>query len=226
LRGLPRTRYPRRMKREIKKSDAWISFERAERIATSDPTAAFPLVLEALRDCRKAGGIRCLESQAFSLLGSIHSILGHMKAADNAFRLAYRSECPCCQPAIDRRFAHFLSRKGQFAEAIQRATQATENATGSLRGLAFGTLATVLYHAGDVAGAVRENVQALQLTPIWSPLYARTMSNLGRALIDSENRDDVARAVDMLPYLEQRFSGRAPSPHVWSPQGGIHLRPL
>jgi hypothetical protein len=87
-------------KREIKKSDAWISLERAERMATSDPAAAFPLALEALRDCRKAGGIQCLENQAFSLLGWIYAILGRMKAADNAFLLAYKADCPCCQPGL------------------------------------------------------------------------------------------------------------------------------
>jgi tetratricopeptide (TPR) repeat protein len=195
-------------KREIKKSDAWLTFERAERESTNDPAAALPLVQEALRDCRKAGGNRCLESQAFSLLGSIHAILGRMKAAETSFRVAYRSECPCCQPAIDRRFAHFLDWKDKGSpEALQRAKRATENAKGSLKGLAFGTLAIILSHGGDIAGAVQANAQALLLTPIWSPLYDRTMSNLAKFLTDSENPDDVACAVDMLPDLEKRFLG-------------------
>jgi hypothetical protein len=197
----------KREPRDTKKSEAWGSFEQAERLSTTDPAAAFPLLQKALRDCRKAGGVLCLESQGFSLLGWILGILGRTENAESAFRVAYRSGCPCCKPAIDRRFAHLLDWQNRSEEAVNCAIRAVEMSTEPLKGLAFLTLGTVRGHAGDVAGAIRDHVRALRLISVQSPHHPIALANLLADLTKSDERADIARAVEMLPGLKARFHG-------------------
>ncbi len=202
--------YPFGMReRETKISDAAILLETAERLATSDPAAALPDLLQALLACREAGGIRCVEGRALSLLGLILYQLGRVDHAAAAFRRAYAADCSCCRPAIDRRFAHFLDALGpaRKPEALDTARRAVEAARGPEKGRALVTLGTVCRHAGDTSGTVQALREALDVIPVQSPHHAIALANLGDALRESGKLEDVRRSADILLGLPDRFKG-------------------
>jgi len=207
LQGLPRVVYPRLMReREWTIPEAANLLAQAEKRATSDPADAVPLLQDALQACRRAG-VRCLETRALSALAQTLSILGDEENADTTFQEAYKFDCSCCRPIVDRRHAHHLYRLGRIAEALKCATRAVEASTEQEKGLALDTLATIRRYTGDYSGAVEADTEALALMPVVSRHHPRIRANLADALRRSGKLEDARRSERILRGLPPRFRG-------------------
>lgn len=206
--NLPGLLYPSDImrERETKISEAAILLERAERLATSRPPAALPEIQKALRACHRVG-VECLETRAFATLGAILLLLGRLGHAETAFRVAYRSECSCCRPVVDRLSAFLLDEQGRKPEAVARASRAVETARTQERGRALVTLGTVRFYAGDVSGSIEALTEALAALPVRSPHHRIAVANLANALAHSDKPEDVERAATELEGLPDRFKG-------------------
>ncbi len=193
--------------KEFKLSEVALLLEKAEAAGTADPAATLPKVQEALRCCRFAGGAQCLESRCFSMLGLVLVMMGRTGQAERAFEVAYRPDCRCCRPFIDRRFAYLLHEQSRHEAAVRRAERAAGDARGSLKGLAALTLGEMRYHAGDVSGAIRDCNEAVRRIPVTSSHHSPALAALGYCLSRSDRPEDVTEAFEMVPDLERRFHG-------------------
>ncbi len=191
--------------KETKLSDAVKLLEDGEKLGTTDPAAALPVLREALEACRRTGFL-CLEARAVAGIGWVLALLGRLDDSEDAFREAYRSECPSCRPFVDRRYARLLDYQDRMEEALSYATRAAETATGSERGFALDTLGIVRYHAGDISGAAESWTEALAVISPDSALFPRVRANLAYALKDGD-LEDAKRAARILRGLPERFKG-------------------
>lgn len=91
--------------------------DKGEELRTTDPSAALPVLREALEALRQIG-ILCLETRAAAGIGWVLAQLGRLDEAEEAFEEPRQRSCPCCRPFVDRLYADLLEKKG-CAHCIQ-----------------------------------------------------------------------------------------------------------
>jgi tetratricopeptide (TPR) repeat protein len=193
--------------KEVTISAAASCLERAERCATSNPKAAIPLLQEALKACAEVG-LQCLESRAYASLGITLALVDRLPESERAFEQAYKPNCPCCRPIIDRNFARLLDIRNDLSEALRYADRAVEgSSTKAQKGPAFVTLGIVRYHAGDIPECIQAFTKSLEIIPVSSHQHSIAMKNLNIGLAHSGSLKDLELAIKELTNLAARFKG-------------------